>query len=63
MHVFDTWLHLVFENNVSGKRTHDVRLAATLLANEIDYLVTFNIQDFDTLIVHPDDIRGMLIGG
>ncbi|ELS44869.1 hypothetical protein C789_5347 [Microcystis aeruginosa FACHB-905 = DIANCHI905] len=29
-----------------GKRTHDVRLVAAMLANEITHLLTFNPSDF-----------------
>lgn len=44
---FTIWLDLVTEQNVLGKRAHDIRLAATLLAHGITHLVTFNPKDFE----------------
>ncbi len=43
--IFTHWLNLV-SKGVSGKRAHDARIAAALLAHEADAIVTFNSQDF-----------------
>ena len=35
--LFETWFQLVREHQVRGKRAHDVRIAATVLAHGVDY--------------------------
>jgi predicted nucleic acid-binding protein len=57
--LFEHWLRLIKERNVEGKRAHDARLAATLLAHGFDHLVMFNVEDFRTLgisVVSPDQV-------
>lgn len=44
--IFSNWLDLVTTNKVMGKRTHDARLIAVMLANRITHLLTFNPSDF-----------------
>lgn len=44
--VFSTWLELVTINNIKGKRSHDIRLIAIMLAHGVDHLLTFNPSDF-----------------
>jgi predicted nucleic acid-binding protein len=44
--ILDRWLELVDHFQVAGKRTHDARLAALLLAHGIRQLLTFNTADF-----------------
>ncbi|VXD13140.1 PilT protein [Planktothrix serta PCC 8927] len=44
--IFFTWLDLVTTNQVMGKRTHDARLMAVVLANNITHILTFNSSDF-----------------
>ena len=44
--VFNRWLELVNRLPVHGKRVHDARLVAVLLAHEVEHLVTFNTSDF-----------------
>ncbi len=43
-----------------GKRTHDARIVATMLAHEITHLLTFNPSDFavtsSITIVQPQDL-------
>lgn len=55
--VFSGWLNLVSQKNVLGKRAHDARIAAVLLANNVRHLLTLNIQDFtgfsDLAALHP----------
>lgn len=58
--IFPSWLNLVTTNRVMGKRTHDVRIIATMLANGITHLLTFNPSDFVGLssvtITHPPPV-------
>lgn len=44
--VFDNWLQLVSEYNVSGKPAHDARLVAWMMANGVKQLLTLNPKDF-----------------
>jgi hypothetical protein len=59
--IFTNWLNLVTTNTVMGKRTHDVRLVAAMLANEMTHLLTFNPSDFAGIssitITHPQDLN------
>jgi len=43
---FAKWLRLVTEGGVSGKRAHDVRLAAAALSNGFGEVLTLNPVDF-----------------
>lgn len=58
--IFSTWLDLVTDKQVSGKRTHDARIVAAMLVSDIDHVLTLNPRDFSTLaaitIVHPNDV-------
>lgn len=58
--IFPVWLHLVTENQVKGKRTHDVRIVAIMRASKISHILTLNPKDFsriaDIIIVHPQEI-------
>jgi predicted nucleic acid-binding protein len=51
------WLRLVAAHDIKGKRAHDVKLVALMLANDVTHLLTFNIDDFkalpDITLVHP----------
>jgi predicted nucleic acid-binding protein len=40
------WLDLVTAHNLKGKRIHDAHLLATMLANRVARLLTFNASDF-----------------
>ena len=42
----DIWLDLVTRYGVSGKTTHDARLVATMLANGVTRILTFNGTHF-----------------
>lgn len=44
--LFTTWLSLVVNHQVYGKQAHDARLAAAVLANQLDALLTLNAPDF-----------------
>lgn len=58
--IFPNWLNLVTTNRVMGKRTHDARIIATMLANGITHLLTFNPSDFAGIssitIIHPQNL-------
>lgn len=59
--VFPEWLGLVASHGVRGKKTHDTRLAAVMLAHGVDHLLTFNVDDFrryqEIKAVHPADVK------
>jgi predicted nucleic acid-binding protein len=44
----DLWLDLVATHDLKGKRVHDAHLLATMKANGIERLLTFNVGDFPT---------------
>ena len=44
--VIDLWLDLVVSNELKGKRIHDAHLLATMQANGVTHLLTFNAADF-----------------
>jgi predicted nucleic acid-binding protein len=44
--VLDIWLDLVVACNLKGKRIHDAHLLATMKANGVSTLLTFNTSDF-----------------
>jgi predicted nucleic acid-binding protein len=58
--IFPNWLDLVTVNKVMGKRTHDARIVAVMLAHEITHLLTFNPSDFVTIsgitVVRPQEL-------
>jgi predicted nucleic acid-binding protein len=58
--IFSTWLDLVTNYQIMGKRTHDLRLIAVMLTQHITHLLTLNVRDFpsipDITIVHPQDL-------
>jgi predicted nucleic acid-binding protein len=58
--IFPNWLNLVTANRVMGKRTHDARIIAAMLASGITHLLTFNPSDFAGIssitIIHPQDL-------
>ncbi|MBW4630388.1 MAG: PIN domain-containing protein [Iphinoe sp. HA4291-MV1] len=58
--IFTHWLNYVITNNVMGKRVHDARFIAVMLAHGVTHLLTFNIDDFrnkqEIVIVHPQTV-------
>ena len=44
--VHQEWEQLVTRNGVSGKKAHDARLVASMVAHGLDTILTFNIDDF-----------------
>lgn len=59
--IFPIWLNLVTENQIKGKRTHDARIIATMLASNIDCILTLNPDDFSGIsgitVVHPQEVK------
>lgn len=45
--LFDTWLQIIHDHEVTGKQGHDARLTAFMIAHRIDRIYTMNIQDFN----------------
>lgn len=58
--IFTTWLQIVTDYDIKGKRTHDIRLLAVMKSHNIRYLLTFNPKDFilipNITIIHPEDL-------
>lgn len=58
--IFAHWLALVVASSVEGKRAHDARLAATMLAHGVSTLLTLNPRDFGgfpgVTTLHPRDL-------
>lgn len=44
--VVDLWLDIVVRHELKGKRIHDAHLLATMKANGVQRLLTFNVSDF-----------------
>jgi predicted nucleic acid-binding protein len=54
--VVGIWIGIVVERGVKGKRVHDAHLLATMKANGVSHLLTFNASDFpamDDLAILP----------
>lgn len=58
--IFPSWLDLVTVNRVMGKRTHDARIVAVMLAHGVTHLLTFNPNDFvatsGVTVMRPQDV-------
>ncbi|MCU0535471.1 MAG: PIN domain-containing protein [Hydrococcus sp. Prado102] len=58
--IFPHWLNLVTNKKVRGKRTHDARIIAIMLANGMTHILTFNPSDFagisNITIIHPQEL-------
>jgi predicted nucleic acid-binding protein len=57
---FHIWRDLVVKYEVKGAKVHDARLVATMMANRIPQIVTFNTSDFTRYsgieAVHPENL-------
>ncbi len=55
--IFSTWLAVVAEHKIKGKRTHDARVAAVMKTCDISHILTLNPDDFlgisGITVVHP----------
>ncbi|BFM38216.1 PIN domain-containing protein [Synechocystis sp. LKSZ1] len=62
--IFSIWLNLVTENKISGKRSHDARIVAIMLASAVSHILTLNPSDFSGMssitVVHPCEIIASL---
>ena len=60
LQIFTNWLDLVTSRKVMGKRTHDARIIATMLAYGITHILTLNPSDFalssSITVVRPQDL-------
>ena len=60
--IFGEWQTLVTTHEVKGKRTHDARLAAVMLAHGVTHLLTFNTADFaafsEIILLDPAALAG-----
>jgi hypothetical protein len=58
--IFRLWFSLVTTHKISGKRTHDLRIQAVMLAYSISHILTLNPKDFvpveEITIIHPNNI-------
>ena len=58
--VFERWLSLVTDLQVSGKRVHDIRLLALILEHGVTHILTLNSKDFPPIagitIVEPSEV-------
>lgn len=59
--IFRLWFSLATTYKISGKRTHDLRIQAVVLAHNISHILTLNPKDFVAVegitIVHPNSIK------
>ena len=58
--VYPEWRRLVVEHAVTGKKTHDAHLVATMKIHGITRLLTFNSSDFSRYsgitVIQPQDL-------
>ncbi|HSK71843.1 MAG TPA: type II toxin-antitoxin system VapC family toxin [Pyrinomonadaceae bacterium] len=57
---FYEWRQLVSDYRIMGVTVHDAKIAASMIAHNIQFLVTFNVRDFQRFpmitVIHPKDI-------
>ena len=57
---FTEWRKLVSDYKVTGVQVHDAKIVASMIAHNIQYLVTFNEKDFKRFpmitVLNPKDI-------
>ncbi len=44
--IYTEWRKLVFTQGVSGKKSHDARLVASMKVHGLTHILTFNVDDF-----------------
>jgi predicted nucleic acid-binding protein len=58
--IFAHWRQLVTDHQITGRRVHDARLVAVMLAHGVTHLLTFNGDDFrgfdEIVVVAPADV-------
>ncbi|MCC5664403.1 type II toxin-antitoxin system VapC family toxin [Nostoc sp. CHAB 5784] len=59
--IFPQWLSLVTSHKILGKRAHDLRIQAVMLAHNTSHILTLNPQDFvaieGLIIIHPNSLN------
>ena len=59
--IFDRWLSLVTNLQISGKRIHDIRLLALMLEHGVTHILTLNPKDFPPVagitVVIPSEVK------
>jgi predicted nucleic acid-binding protein len=57
---YENWRELVVKHSVSGVQVHDAKIAASMMAHNIQNLLTFNGKDFKRFnrisVVQPKDV-------
>ncbi|HEY0429213.1 MAG TPA: type II toxin-antitoxin system VapC family toxin [Pyrinomonadaceae bacterium] len=60
LNTFNEWRKLVLDYKISGVSVHDAKLAASMIAHNVQFLMTFNVKDFQRFpmveVIHPKDI-------
>ncbi|MEK7832791.1 MAG: PIN domain-containing protein [Acidobacteriota bacterium] len=58
--IYAEWEKLVVQHSVSGKNSHDARIAAAMIAHSVTHLLTFNGTDFKRFagitVIEPKDV-------
>jgi predicted nucleic acid-binding protein len=58
--VYIEWRRLVAAHEVSGKKSHDARLAAAMIVHGITCILTYNVDDFKRYsgitVIHPETV-------
>ena len=58
--IYPAWRKLVKQYGVKGVKVHDTKLVAAMQAHGIQYILTFNVNDFrryeGIVAVHPKDV-------
>ncbi|BAU07165.1 MULTISPECIES: type II toxin-antitoxin system VapC family toxin [Fischerella] len=49
--IYSEWRRLVVTYSVSGVQVHDARLVASMKANGVTHILTFNTRDFASYVV------------
>ena len=57
---FNEWRRLVSDYQISGLQVHDAKLVASMIAHNVQYLITFNEKDFKRFpmitVLNPKDV-------
>ena len=57
---FNVWRRLVFDYKILGVQVHDAKFVASMIAHNVNNLVTFNEKDFQRFpminVINPKDI-------
>jgi predicted nucleic acid-binding protein len=60
LQILSTWLAVVTEHHIKGKRTHDARIVAVMKTCDISHILTLNPDDFPGIagitVLHPQEV-------